>query len=90
MVSLLLYSYCLDMHRSRQIEQACEMDLAFRLITANQKPDYSTVCRFRSQNDDELGALFTQVLLLCAEAVLVKAELVALNGTKVKANASLF
>ena len=89
MVSLLLYAYCLGVRSSRQIERACEMDVAFRVITANQKPDYSTVCRFRSQNEEELGVLFTQVLRLCAEAGLVKAVLVALDGTKVKANASL-
>ena len=89
MVSLLLYAYCLGVRSSRQIERACEVDVAFRVITANQKPDYSTVCRFRSQNEEELGMLFTQVLRLCAEAGLVKAVLVALDGTKVKANASL-
>jgi len=89
MVSLLLYAYCLGVRSSRQIERACEVDVAFRVITANQKPDYSTVCRFRSQNEEELGMLFTQVLRLCAEAGLVKAGVVALDGTKVKANASL-
>lgn len=89
MVSLLLYAYCLGVRSSRQIERACEVNVAFRVITANQKPDYSTVCRFRSQNEEELGMLFTQVLWLCAEAGLVKAGVVALDGTKVKANASL-
>ena len=89
MVSLLLYAYCLGVRSSRQIERACEVDVAFRVITANQRPDYSTVCRFRSQNEEELGMLFTQVLRLCAEAGLVRAGLVALDGTKVKANASL-
>lgn len=89
MVSLLLYAYCLGVRSSRQIERDCEVDIAFRVITANQKPDYSTVCRFRSQNEEELGMLFTQVLRLCAEAGLVKAGVVALDGTKVKANASL-
>jgi transposase len=89
MVSLLLYAYCLGVRSSRQIERACEVDVAFRVITGNQKPDYSTICRFRSQNEEELGMLFTQVLRLCAEAGLVKVGVVALDGTKVKANASL-
>ena len=89
MVSLLLYAYCLGVRSSRQIERACEVDVAFRVITTNQRPDYSTVCRFRSQNEEELGMLFTQVLRLCAEAGLVRVGLVALDGTKVKANASL-
>ena len=89
MVCLLLYAYCLGVRSSRQIEQACEVDIAFRVITANQQPDYSTVCRFRSQNEKELGMLFTEVLRLCAKAGLLKAGIVALDGTKIKANASL-
>jgi hypothetical protein len=59
------------------------------VIAGNLKPDYSTVCRFRSENEEELGMLFTEVLRLCAEAGLVKAGVVALDGTKIKANASL-
>ena len=89
MVSLLLYAYCLGVRSSRQIERACEVDVAFRVITGNLKPDYSTICRFRSENERELGVLFTEVLRLCAEAGLVKAGVVALDGTKVKANAAL-
>ena len=89
MVSLLLYAYCLGVRSSRQIERACEVDVAFRVITGNLKPDYSTICRFRSENEEELGMLFTEVLRLCAEAGLVKAGVVALDGTKIKANASL-
>ena len=89
MVSLLLYAYCLGVRSSRQIERACEVDVAFRVITGNLKPDYSTICRFRSENERELGRLFTGVLRLCAEAGLVKAGVVALDGTKIKANASL-
>ncbi|MFA4904638.1 MAG: transposase, partial [Desulfobaccales bacterium] len=89
MVSLLLYAYCLGVRSSRQIERACEVDVAFRVIAGNMKPDYSTVCRFRSENEGELGMLFTEVLRLCAEAGLVKAGVVALDGTKIKANASL-
>lgn len=89
MVSLLLYAYCLGVRSSRQIERAGEVDVAFRVIAGNLKPDYSTVCRFRSENEKELGMLFTEVLRLCAEAGLVKAGVVALDGTKIKANASL-
>lgn len=89
MVSLLLYAYCLGVRSSRQIERACEVDIAFRVITGNLIPDYSTICRFRSDNERELGMLFTDILRLCAEAGLVKAGVVALDGTKIKANASL-
>ena len=89
MVSLLLYAYCLGVRSSRQIERACEVDVAFRVIAGNLRPDYSTICRFRSENERELGMLFTDILRLCAEAGLVKAGVVALDGTKIKANASL-
>jgi transposase len=88
-VSLLLYAYCLGVRSSRQLERGCEVDVAFRVISGNLKPDYSTICRFRSENERELGVLFIDVLRLCAEAGLVKAGVVALDGTKVKANASL-
>lgn len=89
MVSLLLYAYCLGVRSSRQIERVCEVDVAFRVITGNLKPDYSTICRFRSENEKKLEVMFTEVLRLCAEAGLVKAGVVALDGTKIKANASL-
>jgi transposase len=89
MVPLLLYAYCLGVRSSRQIERGCEVDVAFRVITGNLKPDYSTICRFRSENEEDMGRLFTEVLRLCAEAGLVKAGVVALDGTKIKANASL-
>jgi len=88
-VSLLLYAYSLGIRSSRQIERACEVDVSFRVITANQRPDYSTICRFRKENEEELAKLFTVVLELCAEAGLVKVGVVALDGTKMKGNASL-
>lgn len=59
MVSLILYAYCLGVRSSRQIERACEMDVAFRVIAGNLKPDYSTVCRFRAENEEGLGRLFS-------------------------------
>ena len=89
MVSLLLYAYCLGVCSSREIERRCERDIAFRVITANQRPDHTTLARFRKANEQELSLLFTEVLRLCNEAGLVKVGLVALDGTKVKANASL-
>lgn len=89
MVSLLLYAYCLGVRSSCEIERRCESDIAFRVITANQRPDHTTLARFRKANEQELSLLFTEVLWLCNEAGLVKVGLVALDGTKVKANASL-
>jgi len=89
MVSLLLYAYCVGVRSSRKIEQKCTRDIAFRVIAANQVPDHSTIARFRQMNEKELAGMFSQVLKLCAKAGLIKVGLVALDGTKMKANASL-
>jgi len=89
MVSLLLYAYSLGICSSRQIERACAVDVSFRVITANRKPDYSTICRFRKENEKELADLFTTVLQLCAQAGLVNVGVLALDGTKMKGNTSL-
>jgi transposase len=89
MVALLLYAYCLGERSSRRIERLCQRDVAFRVITANQGPDHTTIARFRQTHETELAKLFTQVLRLCAEAGLVKVGIVVLDGTKIKANAAL-
>ena len=89
MVALLLYAYCMGVLSSREIERLCERDIAFKVITANQKPDHSSISRFRKDNGKELEGLFIQILRLCAEAGLVKVGTVALDGTKIEANASL-
>ena len=88
-VALLLDAYCLGERSSRRIERLCQRDLAFRVITANQGPDHTTIARFRQTHETELATLFTQVLRLCAEAGLLKVGIVALDGTKIKANAAL-
>jgi transposase len=89
MVALLLYSYCLGVRSSREIEKLCERDIAFKVIAANQAPDHCTINRFRKDNGTALKDLFNQVLKLCKEAGLVKVGVVALDGSKVKANAAL-
>ncbi len=89
MVALLLYAYCMASRSSRKIEWLCERDIAFRVIAANQKPDHSSIARFRHENAKELEALFIEILRLCVEAGLVKVGTVALDGTKIEANASL-
>ena len=89
MVALLLYAYCLGERSSRRIERLCQRDVAFRVITANQGPDHTTMARFRQTHETELATLFTQVLRLCAEAGLVKVGVVALDGTKIQASAAL-
>jgi transposase len=88
MVALLLYAYARGVRSSRAIERACEEDVAFRVLAANQRPDHATLARFVERHDDALAGLFSEVLALCAEAGLVKAGVIAIDGTKVAANAS--
>jgi transposase len=88
MVALLLYAYARGRRSSRAIERACVEDVAYRVIAANQVPDHCTIARFRQRHQDALAGLFGEVLELCAEAGLVGVGLVAVDGTKVHANAS--
>ena len=88
MVVLLLYAYCVGLPSSRKIEKACWEDAAFRVLTGNQQPDHSRVSDFRRRHLNALAGLFIQVLRLCQKAGLVSLGTVALDGTKVKANAS--
>ncbi len=89
MVALLIYSYCTGERSSRKIETHCQTDVAYKVVTANQHPDHTTISRFRKDNQSHLKKLFLEILRLCAEAGLVKLGKVSLDGTKVKANASL-
>jgi transposase len=88
MTALLLYSYCQGVYSSRRMALACEQRVDFMAVTALQKPDFRTISDFRKRHLKALGALFSQVLLLCEQAGLVKLGHVALDGTKIKANAS--
>jgi transposase len=88
MVVLLLYAYCVGLPSSRKIEKACWEDAAFRVLTGNQQPDHSRISDFRCRHLAALAGLFVQVLRLCQKAGLVSLGQVALDGTKVKANAS--
>jgi len=88
MVRLLLYGYCVGVMSSRRIERASYEDVAFRYLAADQHPDHDTVASFRQQHLPVLAQLFTQVLQLCDKAGLVKLGHVALDGTKLQANAS--
>jgi transposase len=89
MVGLLLYAYCQGVRSSRKIEWMSERDVACRVVAANQKPDHTSISRFRKDFEKELEGVFVEVLRLCREAGLVKVGVVALDGTKIKANASL-
>src|SRR4051794_3853303 len=88
MIALLLYSYARGERSSRRIERRCLEDVATRVICANQSPDHTTIARFRQRHQAALAELFGQVLGLCAEAGLVDVGVVAVDGTKVHANAS--
>src|SRR5215216_5918842 len=88
MVALLLYAYAIGERSSRRIERRCQEDVAVRVITANQKPDHATIARFRARHAEELAELFGQILGLCAKAGLVSVGRIALDGTRILANAA--
>jgi transposase len=88
MLTLFAYAYCVGERSSRGIERRCREDVAFRVITANQAPDHATIARFRVRHEEALAGLFSQVLGLCAEAGLVRAGVVAVDGSKFAAAAS--
>ena len=88
MTRLLLYGYCIGTTSSRKIEQATHDNVAFRYLSADQHPDHDTLAAFRQQHLEALGGLFVQALRLCQKAGLVKLGNVAIDGTKIKANAS--
>lgn len=88
MVALLFYAYCRGIFSSRKIMQACEERLTFRVIAGDDIPNFRTISDFRKLHLKELEQLFIQVLQLCQKAGLVKLGHIALDGTKVKANAS--
>ena len=90
MVGVLLYAYCSGERSSRRIERRLIEDVAYRVLAANQAPDHATLARFRRRHRDAIAALFVQVLGLCVDAGLVDSGIVAIDGTKVAADASFF
>jgi transposase len=88
MVALLLYAYARGNRSSRGIERECREDVAYRVICANHVPDHSTIAEFRVRHETALAELFSSVLSLCRRAGLVSVGVVAIDGTKVAANAS--
>jgi transposase len=89
MVALLLYAYSQGIYSSRRIARGCEERLDFAAVTGMQRPDFRTISEFRKRHLAALSGLFQQVLILCREARLVKLGHVALDGTKIKANAGI-
>lgn len=88
MTALLIYAYCVGIRSSRQIERSCVTDVAFRVITAQQCPDHTSIARFRAGHESALTGLFGQVLGLCARAGMVKVGVVSIDGTKIAGRAS--
>lgn len=88
MVALLLYAYCHGVRSSREMERRCVRDVAFRVITGGHRPDHATIARFRARHETALQSVFTEVLRLCAHAGLVQLGWLALDGTKIGADAS--
>jgi transposase len=88
MVAVMLYAYCRGIRSARAIERRCVEDVAFRVVAANLRPDHATIARFRADHELALAGLFGQVLAMCQRAGLVRAGVVAVDSTKVAANAS--
>src|SRR3954447_5708227 len=88
MGALLLYAYARGIRSSRVIERACEEDVAFRVLAAQERPDHATIARFVERHQDAIAGLFGEVLTLCARSGLAKVGVIAVDGTKVNANAS--
>ncbi len=84
---LLLHAYIVGLPSSREIEKACWEDTAFRVLTGNQQPDQSRISDFRRRHLAALAGLFVEVLRLCQKARLMSLGHVALDGTKIRANA---
>jgi transposase len=89
LVALLLYAYARGNRSSRGIERACWEDVAYKVICAMRTPDHSTIAEFRRRHELEIGELFDDVLGLCHEAGLVSVGVITIDGTKIKANASM-
>ena len=88
MVRVWVYALMKGVRSSRKIERALYEDVGFRFLSANQQPDHWTISEFRKRHHKALGGLFEQTVRMAAEAGLVKMGQVAIDGTKIKANAS--
>ena len=89
LLALLVYAYCGGVRSSRQVERLCSTDVAFRVLCAQDVPDHCTIARFRADCQDAFCELFTQVLLIAGRAGLARFGTVAIDGTKIVANASI-
>src|SRR3954447_21227264 len=88
MVALFLYAYARGIRSSRVIERACDEEVAFRVLPAQQRPDHAPLARFSERHQDAIAGLFGEVLTLCARSGLVRVGVIAVDGTKLQANVS--
>ena len=89
LLGLLIYAYCRGVRSSRQVERLCGTDVAFRVLCAQDVPDHCTLARFRADCQNAFASLFTHVLLIAGHAGLARFGTVAIDGTKIAANASI-
>ena len=89
LLALLVYAYAVGERSSRRIERLCTTDVAFRVVCAQDVPDHTTIARFRKAHVDHFEEVFAQVLALCARAGMGRLATVAIDGTKIAANASI-
>ena len=88
LLGVLLYGYCTGVRSSRQLERRCHEDVAFRVLAGNSTPDHVTIARFRARHEQALAGLLVASLKLCATAGMVRLGVIALDGTKIEANAA--
>jgi transposase len=88
LLALMIYAYATGQRSSRRIEQLCADHVAYRVLCAQDPPDHTTIARFRAAHDDVFTDVFAQVLRLCAQAGMVRVGSIAIDGTKIAANAS--
>src|SRR3989338_9017861 len=89
MLKLLIYGYVYGIRSSRKLERACHHNLAFIWLNEDIKPDYSTIARFRIANKDVLKSILRQCAHMCLRLGLIEGNTLFIDGTKIKANASL-
>jgi transposase len=88
LLKILFYGYLINIRSSRKIDDMTQTDTAFMYLAAMQKPDFHTICRFRSTHLDSIKEIFSQIVTFCKEMGLIGSS-ISIDGTKVKANASL-
>jgi transposase len=89
MLALLIYAYANGVRSSRQIQRLCSSDVAYRVICGDRRPDHATIARFRADHEEAFKQVFVDVLRLCARAGLASLGTVAIDGTKIEANAAM-